>query len=99
MLRHLTFAAAILSLSAGLARAQVTGPIPNTGLEVGRDFSWGGLSTYDAPRGPTARDIEIERRYRETVSARIPDRKASKDPWRNLRQAAPVAVPDRHRVE
>ena len=99
MLRHLTFAAAILALSAGLARAQVTGPIPNTGLDVGRDFNWGGWSTDETSRAPTARDIEIERRYRETVRARIAECKASKDPWRNLRQAAPVTVPDRHRVE
>ena len=70
MLRHLTFAAAILALSAGLARAQVTGPIPNTGLDVGRDFNWGGWSTDETSRAPTARDIEIERRYRETVSAK-----------------------------
>jgi hypothetical protein len=99
MLRQFTFAS-ILALSISPALAQVTGPIPNTSLEVGRDFNWGGwATTYESSRQPTTRDIEIERRYRETVSAKIPDRKASKDPWRNLRQAAPATVPDRHRVE
>jgi hypothetical protein len=94
MLRHLIFAAALPVLTVGLARAQVTGPIPNSGMDDGRYTNWNAFPIYERSATPeeVGRVNEIDRRYRETV-AKIPDKKPSRDPWKNIR-AAPTS--DRH---
>jgi hypothetical protein len=102
MLRKLIGAAAIVVLSAGLARAQVTSSLPGSGPYDGTsDFNFNIMPDYDQtrPLAEIERDREIERRYRETIRARIPDRKpASNDPWKSVRQAPAVAY-DRYRPE
>ena len=99
MSRHLLLAAALLTLSTGLARAQITGPIPNTGYDTG--YSWGAFPMYE--RSPTpeevGRNYEIEMRYRETLKTKIPDKKPSNDPWKNVRPAATAPAFDRHRPQ
>jgi hypothetical protein len=99
MLRHLLLAATIILLSASLARAQFTGPIPNTGYDTG--YSWSAFPIYE--RSPTpeevGRDYQIEMRYRETLKTRIPDKKPSNDPWKNVRPAATASAFDRHRPQ
>ena len=96
MLRHLICATLLATLSTGLARAQFTGPIPGTGYDT--DYSWSAFPIYE--RSPTpeevGRDYQIEMRYREILKIRIPDKKPSNDPWKNVRPAAAV---DRHRLQ
>jgi hypothetical protein len=90
-------AAAMIVLSAGFARAQYSGPFSYQDNHTA-NFS-NILPDYEGKRSyaDIQRDLEIERQYRATVNARIPDKKPSKDPWRNIR-SAPVAEPyDRHR--
>ena len=91
----------LLVLSTGLARAQFTGGLPGSGVQGDRGYvTLGGFQDYDQVRSPEQmqRDREIESRYREVVDNRIPDKKPSKDPWGNIRQAPAAAVPyDRHR--
>ena len=98
MSRPLIRAAALLALSAGLARAQFTGHIPNTGYT---NYSWGAFPMYE--RSPTpeevGRDYQIEMRYRETLKTRIPDKKPSNDPWKNVRPAATTSAVDRHQPQ
>jgi hypothetical protein len=99
MLRHLICATLLTTLSASLARAQFTGPIPNTGYDT--DYSWSAFPMYE--RSPTpeevGRNYEIEMRYRETLRTKIPDRKPSNDPWKNVRPAAAASAFDRHRPQ
>jgi hypothetical protein len=98
MLRHSFAVAVLLVVSAGAARAQVTGAIPGTGGFDDQQFYWNTLPS--TVRRETAEDREIERRYNETLRTRIPDRKpASSDPWRTVRSAPKVPVYDRHRPE
>ena len=101
MSRLLIGTAVLVVLSAGLARAQVTDSLPGYGIEDGPVFSYGLFPDYEQTRSQAQieRDLEIERKYRETVKARIPDRRPSNDPWKNIRSApAAAAVPyDRHR--
>lgn len=100
MLRKLIGAAILALLLAAPARAQVTGPIPNTPQDYGQDFRLNGWPMeYEQTRtlAQIERDNEIERQYRETLR-KIPDRKPSNDPWRNIRQAPAVAY-DRHRPQ
>jgi hypothetical protein len=56
--------------------------------------SVGGLSRSRVPAGPRS-DYQGEQQYREALK-KIPDRKASKDPWASIRTTAPV---DRHRAQ
>ncbi len=97
MSRHLIFALALAILAASSARAQVTGPIPNSGLDDGR-YNWTAIP-MDYGRSTTPEEVgrvnEIDRRYRETV-AKIPDKKPSRDPWKNIRPAPTAAAADRH---
>ena len=88
-------AAALVLLSAGVARAQIT-PI-TSGLPDGAGGYGYSLSPgYETPiSAQSYRDVEIERKYRETLK-KIPDKKPSNDPWAGVRQA-PVA--DRHRAQ
>jgi hypothetical protein len=99
MLRLLPAAALLAALSAGAAHAQYTGPMPGTGGFDDQQFYWN-VPVVEGYRSPAqrARDEEIERRYREVVDSRIPDKKPSKDPWRTIRQE-PAATYDRHKVE
>jgi hypothetical protein len=102
MLPKLTAAAVLVVLSAGAARAQVTDSLPGYGPDY-RDYPvWTVVPDYDQTRSPEQlqRDREIERRYNETLKTKIPDKKASNDPWRTVRQAPKEAPPpDRHRPE
>ena len=90
MLRAPVAAAVFVVLSAGVAQAQVTGAVPGTGSFDEQQFYWNTPALGETTRTPAERqrDQEIERKYREVVNARIPDRKpASNDPWRSVRQA------------
>jgi hypothetical protein len=96
MLRAIIAAAAIAALSPALARAQVADI--RTGLPASAyyGYGWNTFPAYEHSRTPeqAGREFEIEQNYREAVK-KIPDRKGSGDPWRNIRPAAA----DRHRVE
>jgi hypothetical protein len=99
MLHRLTASAVIIILVSGTARAQVPGDSPN--MNIGNAvMGSSGLGVFSGPRGPagSSADHENERRYRETLK-RIPDRKASNDPWKTIRPASTASRPDRHRVE
>jgi hypothetical protein len=94
---HFIKAIAIVVLLAGTARGQVIpGDSPNMGVGaavsgsrglgiVSRPHTWKG---YESQRS--------ERNYSETVE-RIPNKKPSNDPWKNVRQT-PTA-PDRHQPQ
>jgi hypothetical protein len=88
-------AAALVALAAEAGHAQITGPIPNTGHDGG-GINWYAIPMIErhAPQD-VSRDREIERKYQETLRTKIPDRKPSNDPWRNIRPSAA----DRHRPE
>jgi len=97
MLRKLIFAAAITVLSTGLARAQYSGPYA---YQDNSSTSFNLFPDYEGKRSyaDLQRDQQIEQQYRATVNARIPDKKPSNDPWKNVRQAPPpAAYLDRHR--
>jgi hypothetical protein len=93
MLRILIGTAAITVLLAGAAQAQL-GTTSNTG-NTGNDNMRMNMMP-DSRRHLTpeeaAREREIESQYNETVQDKIPDKKASNDPWGTLR-AAPAASP------
>lgn len=101
MLPKLVAAAVIVMLSAGLARAQMTDALPGYGGPD--DFQYPGWSMLPGSGRRTPeqlrRDAEIERKYRETVNSKIPDKKASNDPWRKIRPSPASSVADRHRAE
>jgi hypothetical protein len=88
MLRLLIGATVLVLLSATAAPAQITGPVPNTGHYEDLSYwnLWSGIGRSQVPED-AGREHEIER-YRETLKTKIPDRKPSKDPWRNIRPAA-----------
>ena len=95
MLRQLIIAAAIVVLFTGTARAQVVaGDSPNRW-----NAAWAyGVSRSHDPETAWRRQEEerAERKYQEVVK-RIPDKKPSNDPWKNVRQAPTEA--DRHRAQ
>ena len=100
MLSTFTQAAAFIVLFAGAALTQamaqvVPGDSPNRGVggEVSRSRGIGVLSRTRAPKGNWS-EYEDERNYRETIK-RLPDKKASNDPWKNVRQAPT----DRHQPQ
>ena len=100
MLRQFARAAAFIVLFAGTARAQVVpGDSPNMGVgaAVSGSRGLGAISRTRAPKGNWS-EYENERNYRETVK-RIPDRKSSNDPWKNVRQAPSISPPDRHQPQ
>jgi len=100
MLRQFARAAAVIVLFAGAARAQVVpGDSPNMGVgaAVSGSRGLGAISRTRAPKGNWS-EYENERNYRETVK-RIPDRKSSGDPWKNVRQAPSISPPDRHQLQ
>ena len=101
MLRRSIFAAVLIVLPASLARAQVTDI--NSGRPDGADYyTWGTFPTgYGRSRSPedAGRDTEIELKYRETLTSKIPDRKPSNDPWKNIRPASTASAVDRHRLQ
>ena len=81
-------------LSAGAAQAQYSAPV-GTYDTSGTNLSL--LPDYEQTRSysDAQRDREINRQYRE-VADRIPDKKGSRDPWKNIRQTPSQAL-DRHR--
>ena len=99
MLHRLTAAAVIIVLVSGAARAQVPGDSPN--MNIGAAVAGSrGLGVVSGSRGPAGSwpDHENERNYRETLK-RIPDKKASNDPWKTIRPASTASPADRHRVQ
>ena len=99
MLHRVTAAAVIIVLLSGTARAQVPGDSPNMniGAAVSGTRGLGVVSGSRVPAGSWS-DRESERSYRETLK-RIPDKKASNDPWKTIRPASTASSADRHRVE
>lgn len=100
MLRQFTRAAAVIVLSSGTALAQVVpGDSPNMGVgaAVSGSRGIGALSRTRAPKGNWS-EHEDERNYRETLK-KIPDKKSSNDPWKNVRQQPTAPVVDRHRLQ
>ena len=94
LLKPLT-AVALVVLSAGLARAQIT-PITSGLPENANNYGFSLSPGYETPiSAQSYRDMEIERRYNETLK-KIPNKKPVNDPWAGVRQA-PVA--DRHRPQ
>ena len=89
MLRMPIGAAVLTLLFATAAPAQITGPVPNTGHYEDPSTTWNAWSGIGRTQVPedAGREHEIER-YRETLKTKIPDRKPSKDPGRNIRPAA-----------
>ena len=100
MLHMLIGAAVLVLLFATAAPAQVTGPIPNTGLPEPPSATWNAWSAVGRADIPeeAGREHEIYR-YRETLKTKIPDRKPSKDPWRNIRPAATASPGKQHERE
>ena len=97
MLRKPIFAAALVVLSAGFARAQYSGPYAYQDSNyVGIPF----ITDYEGKRSyaDIQRDRQIEQAYRETVR-RIPDKKPSNDPWKKIRPTEAAISVDRHRPE
>ena len=92
MLSKLLCAAALVTLSAEFARAQV-----NDVSKALPDSAGYGINLtpfYERPiTAQDMRDMEIDRKYRETL-AKIPNKKPSRDPWAGVR---PAAAEDRHR--
>jgi hypothetical protein len=99
MPRTLFAAFAFVVAFAGLAQAQVTGPIPNSGFDPG-GINWAAWPIIKHERIPedAGREYEIERKYRETLKTKIPDRRLPNDPWRTVRPAPRAAPVDRHKV-
>jgi hypothetical protein len=84
MLRKLIPAGAIVVLLTGAASAQI-GNSGNTsgGVSLGVPSGGGERRLSNEER---AREQEIEGKYRSTVDG-MPDKKASNDPWGNVRSA------------
>jgi hypothetical protein len=101
MLRYLILAAVVTILPANLARAQVSDI--TTGRPPGADYyTWGTFpSGYVRARSPedAGRDTEIEVKYNDTLKSKIPDKKPSNDPWKNIRSAPTAVATDRHRPQ
>ena len=88
-------AAALVLLSAGIARAQIT-PITSGMPDNANSYGYSLMPSYERPiSAQDMRELEIERKYRETLK-KIPNKKPANDPWAGVR-AAPVA--DRHRPQ
>lgn len=86
-------AAALTVLLAGAAQAQF-GESANGNTGVGNGSGFGMNMKSDDRRHLTPeqahREQQLEMQYNETMKEKIPDKKASNDPWGNLR-AAPAA--------
>ena len=92
MLSKFLCAAAIAVLSAEFARAQVADI--SRALPDSANYGLSLTPIYERPiTAQDMRDMEIERKYRETL-ARIPNKKPSRDPWAGVRTPA---AEDRHR--
>jgi hypothetical protein len=101
MLRRSIFAAVLIVLPASLARAQVTDI--TTGRPDGADlYRWGTFPTgYERSRSPedAGRDTEIELKYRQTLTTKIPDKRPSNDPWKTIRPSPTASATDRPRPQ
>jgi hypothetical protein len=82
--------AAMIALLTGTASAQVPGDSPNMGIGAAVAGSRG-LGIVSRPH--VWEGYQSERNYNDTVK-RIPDKKASNDPWKNVR--TPSTTADRH---
>ena len=101
MFRHLVLAAVVTVLPASFAQAQITDI--TSGRPDGADyFTWGAFPVdYARSRSPedAGRDTEIEAKYNATLRTKIPDKKPSNDPWKNIRPASTASAADRHRPQ
>jgi hypothetical protein len=88
MVRLLIGAAVVAIVSAGVGHAQVVPPLPVIGPLLNGE--------RPDPGENALQQAESERLHRATLK-NIPDRKASKDPWHNIRPATQNPAPDRHR--
>jgi hypothetical protein len=94
MLSKFFCAAAIVVLSAQFARAQVNDISKALPDSAGYGFNL--TPFYERPiTAQDMRDMEIDRKYRDTL-AKIPNKKASRDPWAGVR---PATAEDRHRPQ
>jgi hypothetical protein len=96
MLRKSTVVFVLALLPAEFAAVQYTGAVPGTGGFDDQQFYWNMLPSGKRERSQA--DIDLERRYQETLKTRIPDRKPSKDPWAGIRSTTSRAE-DRHRPQ
>jgi len=83
----------IIALLTGTARAQIPGDSPNMGVGAAVAGSRG-LGIVSRPH--VWEGYQSERNYSDTVK-RIPDKKSSNDPWKNVRESSTTA--DRHRPQ
>jgi hypothetical protein len=95
MPRKLLAALLFVVVCPGAAPAQYTGPVPGTGFDD-QQFYWNLQPSGRRVRSQA--DIDIERRYEETLRNRIPDKKASRDPWAGVRTTT-TRTEDRHRAQ
>jgi hypothetical protein len=94
MLRTLLGAATLAILLAGAANAQYNGG-GSSGNTSGGDIQMNMLPDGRRHLTPeeAQREREIESRYNETVSDKIPDKKSSNDPWGGIRSGpAPTSA-------
>jgi hypothetical protein len=89
MSRNLAGTTALLVLLAGAVRAQELPPPPPLPF----------LPSERVERENALQQEQAERQYRAAVDGAIRDKKASNDPWHNVRTAQPYPVLDRHRPE
>jgi hypothetical protein len=100
MLRYLIGAMVVIVLHGEIARAQVVGDSPNTGIgaAVANTPMRGILGLSHGLEGSRPIYQTEERAYQEALR-KIPDRKRSNDPWGNIRRAPAASSLDRHRVQ
>lgn len=101
MLGQFIGAIVLTALFAVVAQAQIIGDSPASGVGAAVSASSGRVRNVIRSHGPegSASDSLEERQYRATVN-RIPDRKASSDPWNSVRAKPEVSpVADRHRLQ
>jgi hypothetical protein len=87
MLRILLGAAALTVLLTGAASAQFNSDSGNTAGGGGIPMNMAPDTRRHLTPEEAQREKEIESRYNETVSDKIPDKKSSNDPWGGMRSA------------
>src|SRR6476620_10545802 len=84
MLRRFIQAGVLIALSTATAYSQVGGTSNSASDPISLNMAPGAGPRHSAEE--LMRDQELESKYRETVN-KIPDKKASSDPWGNVRSA------------
>jgi hypothetical protein len=96
MLRTLLRAAALTVLLSGAANAQFNSSDGNTAGGGSIPMNMLNTRRHLTPE-EAQREREIESRYNETVSEKIPDKKSSNDPWGGMRSGAAAASTTKQR--